>query len=223
MNPVSRSGSARSTAPVRASNLTEAVAASGSAAFPMTTCTTSRGGRGHQRIEVHRNRGWRRRLGNVRDPDWTDAGFVLRGISSEGLTPGGTPLASFYVDGIQQTIQGTRRGLRGLWDTEQVEVYRGPQSTLAGRAALAGAIYVKTKDPVFRFEAAARGMGGEDETSTGAGMVNVPLIEEQVALRVAAEYQRSESALNYPTYKRFDRFGDLKEDEFLLVRSKLRI
>lgn len=127
-------------------------------------------------------------LGNVRDADWTDAGFVLRGIISEGLTPGGTPLASYYVDGIQQTIQGTRRGSCGLWDTEQVEVYRGPQSTLAG------AIYVKTKDPVFRFEAVARGMGGEDELSTGAGMVNVPLIEEQVALRVAGEYQRSESA-----------------------------
>lgn len=177
-------------------------------------------------IERRALRGFRdsfRLLGNVRDADWTDAGFVLRGISSEGLTPGGTPLASYYVDGIQQTIQGTRRGSRGLWDTEQVEVYRGPQSTLAGRAALAGAIYVKTKDPVFRFEAAARGMEGEDELSTGAGMVNVPLIEEQVALRVAGEYQRSESALDYPTYERFDRFGDFKEDEFLSVRSKLRV
>ena len=177
-------------------------------------------------IERRALRGFRdsfRLLGNVRDADWTDAGFVLRGISSEGLTPGGTPLASYYVNGIQQTIQGTRRGSRGLWDTEQVEVYRGPQSTLAGRAALAGAIYVKTKDPVFRFEAAARGMGGEDELSTGAGMVNVPLIEEQVALRVAGEYQRSESALDYPTYERFDRFGDFKEDEFLSVRSKLRV
>ena len=171
-------------------------------------------------IERRALRGFRdsfRLLGNVRDADWTDAGFVLRGISSEGLTPGGTPLASYYVDGTQQTIQGTRRGSRGLWDTEQVEVYRGPQSTLAG------AIYVKTKDPVFRFEAAARGMGGEDELSTGAGMVNVPLIEEQVALRVAGEYQRSESALDYPTYERFDRFGDFKEDEFLSVRSKLRV
>ena len=177
-------------------------------------------------IERRALRGFRdsfRLLGNVRDADWTDAGFVQRGISSEGLTPGGTPLASYYVDGIQQTIQGTRRGSRGLWDTEQVEVYRGPQSTLAGRAALAGAIYVKTKDPVFRFEAAARGMGAEDELSTGAGMVNVPLIEEQVALRVAGEYQRSESALDYPTYERFDRFGDFKEDEYLSIRSKLRV
>ncbi len=40
MNPVSMSGSSRSTAPVRASNLTEAVVASGFVAFPMTICTT---------------------------------------------------------------------------------------------------------------------------------------------------------------------------------------
>ena len=164
-----------------------------------------------------------RLLGNVRDSDFTDAGFILRGINSEGLTPGGSPLASFYVDGIQQTIQGTRRGARGLWDTEQVEVYRGPQSTLAGRAALAGAIYVKTKDPVFRFEAAGRGIGGEHETTTGAGMLNVPLIKDQVAVRIAAEYQRSESSLSYPTYEHFDRFGDFKENEFLSVRNKILI
>lgn len=167
--------------------------------------------------------GIRRLLGNVRDADWMDAGFVLHGVSPEGLAPGGTPLASSSVDDIQQTIQGTRRGSWGLWDTEQVEVHRGPQSMLAGRAALASVISVKTKDPVFRFEAAARGMGGEDELSTGAGMVNVPLIEEQVALCAAAEYQRSESALDYPTYERFDRFGDFKEDEYLSVRSKLLV
>lgn len=195
-------------------------------AQPLDVVTASVGIVTDDEIERRALRGFRdsfRLLGNVRDADWTDAGFVLRGIRSEGLTPGGTPLASYYVDGIQQTIQGTRRGSRGLWYPEQVEVYRGPQSTLAGRAALAGAIYVKTRDPAFRFEAAARGMGGEDELSTGAGMVNVPLIEEQVALRVAGEYQRSESALDYPTYERLDRFGDFKEDEFLSVRSKPRV
>ncbi|MCG8694079.1 MAG: TonB-dependent receptor [Minwuiales bacterium] len=160
-------------------------------------------------------------LGNVRDSDFNDAGFVIRGINSEGLTPGGAPLASFYIDGIQQTVQGTRRGARGLWDVEQVEVYRGPQSTLAGRAALAGAIYVKTKDPSFDFETAARGTVGTDMKREGAAMVNLPLLEDQLALRVAAEYQRSESDLNYPTYRQFDRFDELIEDEFYSVRGKV--
>ena len=164
-----------------------------------------------------------RLLGNVRDSDFNDAGFVIRGINSEGLTPGGAPLASFYIDGIQQTVQGTRRGARGLWDVEQVEVYRGPQSTLAGRAALAGAIYLKTKDPVYDYEAAVRGTVGTDDTLEGAGMVNLPLVDNQVALRIAAEYQLSESDLNYPTYERFERFDELIEDEFYSVRGKLLV
>jgi len=85
-----------------------------------------------------------RLFGNVMDSDWVDAGFVIRGVSSEGLTPGGAPLATIYVDGAAQTVQGARRGLRGLWDVSQVEIYRGPQSTLSGRAALAGAIYQRS-------------------------------------------------------------------------------
>ncbi|MGE0652552.1 MAG: TonB-dependent receptor, partial [Alphaproteobacteria bacterium] len=161
-----------------------------------------------------------RLLANVRDSDWNDAGFVIRGINSEGLTPGGAPVASVYVDGIQQTIQGARRGARGLWDMEQVEVYRGPQSTLAGRAALAGAIYAKTKDPVHEFEAAARGMAGNDETLGAAGMVNVPLVKDQLSVRLAAEFERSESDLNFPTYEQFARFNDYVQDKFFTLRGK---
>lgn len=88
-------------------------------------------------------------MANVMDGDWADAGFIIRGVSSEGLVPGSAPLATLYIDGVQQTVRGARRGARGLFDVEQVEVYRGPQSTLSGRAAMAGAIYIKTKDPTF--------------------------------------------------------------------------
>lgn len=76
-----------------------------------------------------------RTMDNVIDADFVDAGFIIRGINSEGLTPGGAPLAAIYIDGAEQTGQGARRGARGLWDVQQVEVYRGPQSTLSCRAA----------------------------------------------------------------------------------------
>ncbi|MET4700526.1 iron complex outermembrane receptor protein [Constrictibacter sp. MBR-5] len=175
-------------------------------------------------IETHQLRSFRsafRTLANVADSDWNDAGFVIRGLNSEGLTPGGAPLASFYVDGVQQTVQGTRRGARGLWDVQQVEVYRGPQSTLSGRAALAGTVQVKTNDPTFDYEAAAEGTVGTMETRGGAAMVNVPVVDDILALRIAAEYERSESDLNYPTYRRFDDYGDFKRDEYYQIRSKL--
>lgn len=162
-----------------------------------------------------------RMMANVIDADWVDAGFVIRGVNSEGLVPGGAPLASLYIDGVQQTGNGARRGARGLWDVEQVEVYRGPQSTLSGRAALAGAIYLKTKDPEFERQFAVQGSLGNLDSRGGAFMANLPIIDEQIALRVSAEYERSETDINYPTYTGYAGYDDLIEDEYYQIRGKL--
>ncbi len=162
-----------------------------------------------------------RTLGNVMDGDWTDAGFVIRGVNSEGLTPGGDPLASLYIDGVRQTVNGARRGARGTWDVEQIEVYRGPQSTLSGRASLAGAVYLKTKDPTFEPEAAAKVSAGSLDTREGAVMASGPLVDNELAYRIAAEYQSSKSDINYPTYERFDSYDEFVEDEYYQVRGKL--
>ncbi|HCE40682.1 MAG: TonB-dependent receptor [Alcanivorax sp.] len=174
-----------------------------------------------ERAEIGSFRDAFRTLGNVMDGDWPDAGFVIRGINSEGLTPGGDPLASLYVDGARQTVNGARRGARGLWDVEQVEVYRGPQSTLTGRAALAGAVYVKTKDPTFEPESRARLAGGSMKTREAAVMTSGPLIDDELAYRFAAEYHTSENDIDYPTYEGFDRYDDFVEDEYYQLRGKL--
>lgn len=174
-----------------------------------------------ERREIRDIRSAFRTMANVQDSDFNDAGFVIRGVNSEGLTPGGSPLASFYIDGVQQTVMGARRGARGLWDTQQVEIYRGPQSTLAGRAALAGAVYVKTNDPTYDYEAATEALYGNMDTRGGALMLNAPLVENQAALRLAAEYQRSESEINYPTYSGYTNYEDIFTDEYFTIRGKL--
>jgi len=162
-----------------------------------------------------------RRMANVMDADWVDAGFVIRGVNSEGLVPGGAPLATLYVDGVQQTVRGARRGARGVFDVEQVEVYRGPQSTLSGRAAMAGAVYVKTKDPVFEKE-------GEVSVTIGTGnlygtsfMVNTPIVDEQVAVRIAGEIQESKNDINYPTFASYDRYDEFTHDLYYQIRGKV--
>ena len=160
---------------------------------------------------------------NVLDADWSDAGFIIRGVNSEGLTPGGSPLAALYVDGAQQTVQGARRGARGAWDVGQIEIYRGPQSTLSGRAALAGAIYVTTNNPTYEYEGKAFALVGSEETLQGGIAVGGPLIEDQLAFRIAAEYQRDETDISYPDYKQYDRFDDFIEDEYYQIRGKLLI
>ena len=158
-----------------------------------------------------------RRLGNVMDSAFTNSGFVIRGISSEGFTPAGAPTGSLYVDGILQT----RYGARNLWDTEQVEVYRGPQSTLSGRAATAGAIYIKTKDPSFEREAELSGMVGNRNLRGGAFMVNVPVLDDQFSVRVAGVYQVQDTDVSYPRYAKYNNLNDFRTELSGTIRAKV--
>lgn len=163
-----------------------------------------------------------RTMANVMSGDWLDSGFVIRGINSEGLTPG-SPLATTYIDGAEQTTNGARRGARGLWDVEQVEVFRGPQSTLTGRAALAGAIYINTRDPQYEYDAAARLSLGEIGTREAAAAFGGPIVDNILAFRVAAEFQRRDTETSYPGYEAFKRYDTLTEDKYYQLRGKLRL
>ena len=158
---------------------------------------------------------------NVVDSDWVDSGFLIRGVNSEGLTPGGSPLATLYVDGSAQTVQGTRRGSRGLWDVERVEIYRGPQSTLSGRSSLAGAIHMFTRNPTYEWDGAAQVTAGTDDTQEIALAFGGPIVEDTIAFRLSAEYQSRENDLNYPEYQQYAAFDDFVTNEYHQLRGKL--
>lgn len=164
-----------------------------------------------------------RRLGNIMDSGYVSSGFVIRGMSSEGFVPGGSPIASVYVDGILQPRVSIRRSPRSLSDTEQVEVYRGPQSTLSGRAVMAGAVYIKTKDPTFERKTEISGTVGNRNLLGTSFMVNTPLLDDQVALRVAGSYERSKTTVKYPTYRSFRNYDDFTTDTSYNLRAKLLI
>ena len=83
--------------------------------------------------------------------------------------------------------QATVFGPYSTRDREQVEMLRGSQSTQQGRTALAGAIVIRSKDPTHEFEVKDRGEIGERDTVGGSLAVNLPVIEDRVALRVSAD------------------------------------
>lgn len=71
--------------------------------------------------------------------------FIMRGANSAGLVPGSDKQVSLYLDGVY--LASTRGSIFDLPDVERIEVLRGPQGTLFGRNATAGAVSVSTRDP----------------------------------------------------------------------------
>jgi len=162
-----------------------------------------------------------RRLGNVEDAAFLNSGFVIRGMSTEGFVPSGAPMGSIYIDGVLQARYSSRFGARNLWDAQQVEVYRGPQSTLSGRAATAGAVYIKTKDPVFDKEAELSATLGNHRQTGTAFVLNTPLVDNTAALRLSGAFERGRTTVAYPGYQAFAGYDDLRTEISQNLRAKL--
>ncbi len=84
-----------------------------------------------------------------------------------------------------------------LFDVERIEVLRGPQGTLFGSGSLGGTVRIITNKPdATKTEAAGRVDFGQ--TRGGAlrqrydGMINVPLIDDELAVRVVGYYRDEE-------------------------------
>jgi outer membrane receptor protein involved in Fe transport len=118
----------------------------------------------------------------------TNQGFTIRGIDSFNVSGGGNSyLTSVYFDGAPLPFRMVRSGKMSLWDVSQVEVFRGPQSTIQGRNALAGAIIIRSQDPTYEWNGKARltiGEEGQQELGLAGGGA---LIEDELAFRFSAE------------------------------------
>jgi len=77
-----------------------------------------------------------------------------------------------------------------FYDLERVEVLRGPQGTLYGRNATAGVVNIISAKPKFRYEAKLSGDLGNYSSSRFEGMINIPLVEDKVALRIAGAWTK---------------------------------
>ncbi|MCQ0988028.1 TonB-dependent receptor [Jiella marina] len=159
-------------------------------------------------------------VGNVRsfESGTGNSSFVIRGLNAEGVTQPSrsSPVISVLVDGAEQGIEATRRGSRGLWDVEQVEVLRGPQSTTQGRNSLAGSVIIKTKDPTYEPEVILEGMAGNQDYLSGAFAVNAPIIDNQFAVRIAGQKSRETKDIDYAN----PALAELEEDEYEQIRGK---
>ena len=73
--------------------------------------------------------------------------FVIRGFGNGANNPGIEPSVAVFVDGVYLSRSQAR--ISDLPNIQQIEVLKGPQSTLYGKNASAGVISVTTKAPEF--------------------------------------------------------------------------
>lgn len=127
----------------------------------------------------------------------------IRGIPASGFDDQGpvtiNGAVSVYMDGVIQSHHSVLNNPMPLWDMGQIEIFRGPQSTVQGRNSLAGAIIIRTNDPSYEPEASVQvnsGNYGQEGLSFLAGGA---LIEDKVAGRFSLDYQEMDGYIDNKT------------------------
>lgn len=112
------------------------------------------------------------------------ASFVMRGIGANSTDAATEARVSIFQDGVP--IAKTPGANVALFDLERIEVIKGPQSTLFGRAALIGAVnIIQRKASLERIEGYAQLSYGNYDYRRQEAALNLP-VTEQLALRLSA-------------------------------------
>ena len=117
--------------------------------------------------------------------------LIIRGVASES-GPEEKAATGVYVD--ETLVSGNFANLDPrIFDMERVEVLRGPQGTLYGGGSIAGSIrYITNKPDASTFEtnfaADTYSTKGTEAGYSADAMVNVPLVDNILALRVSGFY-----------------------------------
>ena len=110
---------------------------------------------------------------------------VVRGKPPVGLLLDGIDISSESIS----TAGGSSLMNLKLVDVERIEVVKGPQSALYGRAAFGGAIsYISKKPNLEKVEGSASVDGATHKFFEARGAISVPVVQDRVAIRVNALY-----------------------------------
>ncbi|HKY91999.1 MAG TPA: TonB-dependent receptor [Nevskiaceae bacterium] len=123
--------------------------------------------------------------------------ITIRGVSSDTINNLAQTAVGVYYDDIPLTDPAAPMVVPDIdaFDAQRVEVLRGPQGALYGSASLGGAVNYIPQPPDAGDVAFAVHTTGSQSTNsklggTGKAMVNVPLVEDVLALRVVGHYTR---------------------------------
>jgi iron complex outermembrane receptor protein len=121
----------------------------------------------------------------------------IRGVNSAGEATVGIYYDESPITGVSGTTQdpGGAPADLNLFDVQRVEVLRGPQGTLYGASSMAGTLrLIFNKPNMHQMEMAAEGQASSTRHGAGGyftkGMVNYPIVDDKLALRVVGAYEQ---------------------------------
>jgi outer membrane receptor protein involved in Fe transport len=128
------------------------------------------------------------------------ARYSIRGISTDAANP----TVGLYLDDVSLiTINNSFAGAANplLVDLDRVEVLKGPQGTIYGASAMGGAIKFVSRKPVLDIfsVSAAVDIASVDHggiSYSGESILNLPLIDHRLAIRVAGAYHLDAGYIN---------------------------
>ncbi|MBN7798459.1 TonB-dependent receptor [Parahaliea mediterranea] len=101
--------------------------------------------------------------------------YKIRGIGTDDFGIGADPAVGVYVDGVYIGRSGGSKV--AFNDIARVEILNGPQGTLFGRNAAAGAIQYVTNKPVDEYEGWVKATLGNYDRRQLEGVFNVPITD----------------------------------------------
>ncbi|PZU06891.1 TonB-dependent receptor [Sphingomonas sp.] len=139
--------------------------------------------------------------------------LFIRGIADSSFMGPTQATTSVYFGEVQLAYNGPDPNLK-LYDVDRVEVLEGPQGTLYGAGAIGGVIRITPREPDAKKMAAsvtasvAAGQGS-DLGNGLAGMLNVPILSDRIALRGVA-YRYRDGGYIDDSYRDLHNINDTK-------------
>jgi outer membrane receptor protein involved in Fe transport len=109
--------------------------------------------------------------------------IFIRGIGLKDYNANAAGAVAVYQDGIN--INSPAIQLGQLFDIDGIDVMRGPQGSVNGRNATAGAIMIRSAMPDGEFGVSTSLTYGNYDNKEVEAAINIPLIEDMLSMRVS--------------------------------------